>query len=143
MNGKFADDLCFVADDNVALHQIFQFADITGPRVFDHALNSVLAESRRVLAVELAVLMQEIIEEDGDLGATFAQRRNVHGDDVQAVEQIFAKETLPDGALQRFVGGSEHTDIDGDVALAAETGEFAVLEHVQALARYVHQQTRH
>src|SRR5512147_2989228 len=67
VSGKLADDLRFVADNHVALNQVFQLADIARPVVFHHPADGIVAEGRRLLAVKLAVLAQKEIQKYRDL----------------------------------------------------------------------------
>src|SRR5581483_10209166 len=131
VGGKLADDLRFVAHNHIALHEVFQLADVARPAVLHHAGQRVLAERPRLLRIKLAVFAQEELEEDRDLLATLTQRRNVDGDDVEAIKQVLAKGAFLHGTLERLVSGCQDPDVDRDIALAAETREFAVLQDVQ------------
>src|SRR5207248_10888371 len=124
---------CLITNDHVALHQVFKHANVSRPRVFHHAADGIFGKRRRLLAVILAVLAKEELEEDGNLFLTLAQRRNVNGDNVEAVKEIFAEGALFDGALQRFVGGGKDANVNRDVPLAAVAGKLAVLQYVQEL----------
>ena len=61
MGGQLADNLRLVADNHIALHQIFQLADVARPGILHHAADGIVAEGGRLLPVVLAVLAQEEI----------------------------------------------------------------------------------
>ena len=81
----------------------------------------------------LVVLAQEVVHEQRDGVHALAQRRQMDGDDVEPVVQVFAEAPVPDRLLEVAVGGRDHTRVDAHVALAAETREFPVLEHLEQL----------
>src|SRR5947209_587362 len=133
VGGKLADDLWLVAHNRVAPHHVFELADISLPRILHHATDSVITEGSRLLAVIFAVLSQEEIKKHWDLFAPLAQWWNVYGNHVQAIEQVLAKQPVFHLALQRFIGGGQHTHIYRNVALSAQARELAILQHVQQL----------
>ena len=69
--------------------------------------------------------------EGGDVLAARAQRRQVHGDDVEAVKEIFAEFSFADGLAEIDVGGGDDADIDLDFLNAAEVHEPLVLQHAE------------
>ena len=82
MSGKLADDLGLVPDNHISLYEIFQFSDVPRPGVLHHAADGIIAESGRVLSVEIAVLALKEVQQDGDFLAPFPQRRDVNGHHV-------------------------------------------------------------
>src|SRR5205807_819517 len=91
MRGEFANDLSFIAHDHISLHQIFQFANISGPGILHDPGHGGLAELRRMLAIMLTVLGEKEIEKNRNFFAALTQRRYVDGDYIEPVEEIFAE----------------------------------------------------
>ncbi len=76
--------------------------------------------------------------EQRDVFAARAQGRQFKGDDVEAVEEIFAEAAFADGNLEVDVGGGDDADVDLDLLHAAEVHEAAVLEDALDLGLHVH-----
>src|SRR5713101_9089190 len=71
--------------------------------------------------------------EHGNLLTPIAQRRHRNRDDVQTEEEVFTELTACDGALEVAVCCGDGAYVDMDVVFAAQTGEFAVLQHLEQL----------
>ena len=65
---------------------------------------------------------------------TIAQRRQVNGDDVQAVVQILTKRARVDGCPQIAIGRRQDPQVDADRPRTADPLELAVLQHPQQFA---------
>src|SRR5262245_29530531 len=66
-----------------------------------------------------------------DVLRTASQRRQVHGDHVQAIEQILAELSFAGEDFQIDVGGGDHANVNLDLLDAAEVHELPVLEHAK------------
>ena len=89
-----------------------QLSDVAGPAV---ALEEAGRLGRDPLeaAAELARrLGQEVLAERAHVGDPLAQRRQMHGDGVDPVEQIFAEAVRRDGGRQVAVGGGDDARVD-------------------------------
>ena len=53
-----------------------------------------------------------MIDETGDVIAALAQRRQVDGKDVEAVEEVLAERAVPRQIEQAPVGRRDHPDVD-------------------------------
>ena len=89
-------------------------------------------------AVLVGVEVEEVLGEQGNIFAAGAQRGQVDGDDVEAIEEVFAEAALADFLAQIDVGGGEDADVDLNLLDAAEVHEAAVLEDAQNLGLGVH-----
>ena len=78
-----------------------------------------------------------MVHEAGDLVAALPQRSQREADDVETVEQVFAKPARVDGVLQVRVGRGDDADVDGDRARLAERGDLAGFEEAQELGLQV------
>ena len=130
---KIGSMILAVREDDGAFDGVFEFADVAGPVVIDEELHRGVGEIARRLGVVRAVLLEEALDEQRDIFFALAQRRQVEGDDVEAMEQIFAEAAFADEFAQIFVGGGEDADVDFDGFGAAEAHELALLDHAQKL----------
>ena len=89
-------------------------------------------------AVFFGVELKVVGGEEGDVFLAAAERRELEGDDVEAVEEVFAEAALFDGLLEVDVGGGDDADVDLDLLVAAHVHEAAVLEDAQDLGLHVH-----
>src|SRR5262249_44251159 len=87
----------------------------------------------RILAVLARVALEEVAGQDRDLVAALAQRRQLHADDVQPVEEVLAEAALAHRALEVAVRGGDHARVDGHFAVTAEPRELAALQDLQEL----------
>ena len=74
----------------------------------------------------------------GNVFAARAQRRQVDGDDVEAVEEVFAEAAVAHCLAQIDVGGGDDAHVHLDLLDAAEVHEAPVLQHAQNLGLRVH-----
>ncbi len=71
-----------------------------------------------VLAAELG---EEFLDEERDVFFAVAQGRDEEGDDVEAVEEVFAEVAAGDLLFEVLVGGGDDADVDVD-GVVAPTG---------------------
>jgi hypothetical protein len=57
-------------------------------------------------------VFEEAVDEQRDVFAAAAQRRQVDGDDVEAIEEVVAELALANGLAQIDVGGGDDADVD-------------------------------
>ena len=79
-----------------------------------------------------------MLGEQGNIFAAGAQRRQIDGDDVEAVEEVLAEAALADLLAQVDVGGGEDAHVDLNLLNAAEMHEALVLENAQDFGLGVH-----
>ena len=105
MGRQLPNDLGLIAHDHIPLYQVLKLSYVPGPGVLHHSDLRVFAEGRRLLAIKVAVFLQEELEEHRYLFPPFAQRRNMNGNHVQPVEEILAKCAVLNRVFQRLVSG--------------------------------------
>src|SRR5467141_2926395 len=110
-----------------ALDDVFEFPHVAGPVVIHQKLHGRLRELPEGLRVFLAIALQE----KGHIFAAVAQRRNLEVDHVQAVKQIFAEAALANQSEEVDVGSGYDAHVNLELLGAAETHEFALLNHAQ------------
>ena len=74
-----------------------------------------------------------MLHEQRNVVAPLAQRRQLHRDDVQAVEQILAERALGDHLREIGVRRGDDADVDLDRLRVADALELALLQHAQQL----------
>src|SRR5262249_19542722 len=78
-------------------------------------------------------LLREERNQQRNVPATFAQRRQMNRKDIQAVKQIAAKLSIRDHLLQIGVGGGDQTHVNFLRARTAQAFELAFLQNAQQL----------
>jgi len=82
--------------------------------------------------VELAAeLLHEVADEERDVLGALAERRDLNGEDVQAVIEVAAEGALGDALRKIHVGGGDDSDVHALRAIAAEPFEFLLLKHAK------------
>ena len=93
---------------------------------------------RRGHVVFFRILLQEVLDEQRNIFAALAQRRQVKRDHVQTVEQILAERAFAHHLPQIDVGRGDDAHVDVHLLHAAEMHELAILQHAQYLGLRVH-----
>src|SRR5713101_6884303 len=115
------------------LHDIFEFADVAGPIVVHQELHSRGSEMAQGLGIFLAVAVEEMREQRGNIFAAVAQRRQLQMNDVEAVIEILAEAALADEGQEIDVRGGDDAHVDFDLFGAAEAHELALLNDAEEL----------
>ena len=74
-----------------------------------------------------------MLGDERDVLAPLAQRRQVDRNDVDPIEQVFAKTAVGNPLRQILVGRRDHPDVGFHFLEAADAPEFPLLEHAQEL----------
>jgi len=67
----------------------------------------------------------------GDVLGAIAQWRDLYHNDIEAIIEIIAESTLPDGRLQIGVGGGDDALIDLDIFQAPQSAKLPFLDYAQ------------
>src|SRR5450830_1067791 len=126
-------DLFLRADNARAFHHVAQLADIARPTVVEQRLASFIAEAPRRSGVFLDEASEEAVGQGQDVFAAFAQRRQVQGDDVEAVQQVFAEAAVAHHVFEIQVGGRKDAYIGAPGDRVAYALVFLVLDKTQQL----------
>jgi hypothetical protein len=70
-----------------------------------------------------------VVNQHGNVGTPFAQRRQVHRDDVQAEVKILAEGAIAIGSFQVTVGGSDDPNICPKCPIATYALKLPFLQH--------------
>src|SRR5438128_4683489 len=118
--------------DDGPVDLVLQLADVAGPLVLDDGLQGLGAEAH--LALEgLRIAPEEGIGEEDHVLTALAERRQVDGDHGEAIVQILAEASAPQGLVEALVGGRDHAHVDGDDLAAAHPLDLALLQEAQQL----------
>ena len=88
---------------------------------------------RDLLAVLRGELLDEIVDQDGNVLAPLAERGQADRDHLQPVVEVAAERARLDRLLQVAIGGREDADVDLDRLVRADAGDLAVFQHPQQL----------
>ena len=113
-----------------AAHEVFEFADVAGPAMLAEAVERGAVQGFGSHA-GFAGFFEEVAGEDGDVFEALAQGGEADGDDVEAVEEVFAELAGADGLAEVAVGGGDDADVGADGGAAADGGELAFLEDAE------------
>ncbi len=69
--------------------------------------------------------------EGGDVLFVVAKRRNIDGDDIEAIVEVFAEGAIFERGAEIAIGGGDEADVHFDGFRAAEALEFALLKDAQ------------
>ena len=127
------DALDFRIEDQDALDEIAQFADVAGPVILLERGESVVGHLDVGPAVLCAELLQEFFDEERDVFLAVAQRRDKKRNDVETVEEVFAEVAAGDLFFEVFVGGGDDADIDVDGVGGADGEETLLVERAKNL----------
>jgi len=106
------DRCCRPAENGGALDDVLELTHIPGPRMRREHCERVGCEpsnQRRVIAVRLR---QEIPRKDLHVAAALSQRRDVHAQHVQTIEQVDTEKSVVDGILDRDIRRGDDATID-------------------------------
>src|SRR5581483_1733890 len=122
-----------LAEDEDALDEVLELADVAGPRVAEEGVDR-LGTERLLRDPHLAALrLREVAEEEQEVVAALAQRGQVHGHDVQTVVEVGPEAAVLDREREVAVRGRDDADVDGDGLRAPDAEELAVLEDAEEL----------
>src|SRR5262245_37184869 len=120
------------AGDDQALDDVLELAHVARPRVLaerDDRLGRDVADDRLMAVAARRQVAQEVLDEQRDVLAPLAERRDDEVDDVDAVEEVLAELPLGDEIAEVAVGRRDHAHVAGAAdALGADLLDLADLE---------------
>ena len=130
-NEVIGTDLLAFAEDESALNDIPELADVAGPAVAQELFLSFLCHF--LGPASRGIVGDEEIHQGKDVVCSLPQGRNQYVEDIQAVEEIFSELLRLDSLLQVPVCRGDDPDLDRDGRGAANPLEAALLEQAQEL----------
>ena len=125
-------NIVFVAEDHRLFHHVFQLADVARPVVVLHGLEGGGREYF-LKTVFLVGLPQEGLDQGHHVARPFPERRDLDGNDVEAVVEILPEGLFVDHIQQIPVGSGDDAHVDRDGPGAAHPGDLHFLQHPQQM----------
>ena len=110
-------------EDDRAFDDIAQLADVAGPIICLQRGHGFIGDGRRTQALLGRITREEAVRERRNVVAPLCQRRHLHRDDVEPVEEILAEALLFHLIGQIARGGGNHAHVDADVARSSDADE--------------------
>src|SRR5262245_21898434 len=126
-----------VPEHHHAADHVRELAHVFRPVVLHEDAHGRRRELADALVVLLVVLLQEMVDEEGDRVLALAQRRERDRHHVEPVVEVLAEAPVGDRLLEVAVRGRDDPGVDAHVALAAEPRELPVLQHLEQLGLQV------
>ena len=122
-----------VGEDEEALHDVAQLTDVAAPGVVTELLDGIGVYLLDRLAGLLADLPDEMLYEHRDVLPPLGQRGNAYDDNADTVVEVLAEVALLYLLLQVLVRGGHYPYVDCYVLVAADLGQFVLLQHAEDL----------
>src|SRR3989454_8653032 len=116
-----------------ALDDIFKFTDVARPVVVHQEFHSGSGEAPLRLCIFLAVTPEKVVDQQGNIFLAVAQRRQVDGNNVEPVEEVFAKAALAHQSHQIRIGGGQDANVHLDGFGTAQAHVLTLLNYAQQL----------
>ena len=85
-----------ITEDDRALQDVLQLADVTGPRIGAQDLEGLGGQLRGLQPHALGDALQDVVGEHWDVAGSVSQWRDHNRQDVEAVEEVFTEPALSD-----------------------------------------------
>src|ERR1017187_296883 len=122
-----------LAEEHGALDEALELAHVSRPRVPDEKIHRLGRDAVHRGAVGRVRLLEEAAHEGLDVGGALAERRQVDGNDVEAVEEVLAELAGLHHALEVAVRGRHDAHVNGHRLRAAHTLDLLLLQGTQDL----------
>src|SRR5712692_6974459 len=120
------------------LDHVFQLTHVSGPGVGQQRPQRFRSEMPPRAFIFFRVLLEEELHQHRNIFLALAQGREIYGDDIQAIEKVFAELAIAHKLLEVRVGSGDDAHVDLDFVHPAQVHELAILEHTQDLALRIH-----
>ena len=114
-------------EDDQSLDHVSEFADVTGPMALLQRCNGCRSKVLDSPTLLLADLGGEELDEFGYILLALIQWRDVNGNNVESVEEVFAERAFLNLAMKIFVGGCNDAHVDLNRFVAADACDFTFL----------------
>ena len=130
---QLGDQGLFAADQDVAADEVLKLADVSGPVVVLHQTDGASGEQFRGVVEDFCIMVDEVVDQDGQIGDSLAQGWQIDGHCVDAEEEIQAEGAVFDLVAEIAVGGRDEAGGDGAGLVAADPDEGAILQDLEEL----------
>ena len=121
-----------VGQDREPLDDVSQLPDVARPGILRQAHHG-LGGDLESLPPAICVDPEEVLDQEGDVLRSLAQRRHVDLDHSDAVVEVLAKPGSLDLLSEILIGGGDDPDVGLDVPVGADPTELPGLERAQDL----------
>jgi len=132
-----------LADDDGALDDVFQLANVSRPVMHLQRGERVGRQPELLRSFRLAVSGHEVLREKADVADTLPQRRKLYARDVQTIKQILAEILFRDGTIERRVRPGKNSRGESALLRAAESSEFLFFHDAEELCLQLEGQLRY
>src|SRR5438132_7966471 len=115
------------------LQHVAKLANVTGPGATHEHLQRVIAKRLNIGTMLLVELTDEVLSEQRDVFFAVAQRRQVHDENRQSIEKIFAQPAFTDCGPWILICSRDNSDVEFKFLFAAEAPYFSIFKHAQKL----------
>src|SRR3989454_7923637 len=120
-------------EDHGPLDEVGKLAHVPGPRIPAEGVERLARDHLDVSVHRAGEALHEETDQRGDVLGSLPQRRDVDGEDVQAIVEVVAEALLLDQPSEVAVRRGDQTDVDLDRPGAADTLERLLLEDPEEL----------
>ena len=110
---------------------VFQLADVAGPRQLHQQCFGIRMQAFRFCSQLFCGFLQKMACQTRNVPRPFPQRRQLHADHIQAVEQVFTEFTFRHQPLQILMGGGNNPHIHLYRRITADAVKLAFCQHTQ------------
>src|SRR6185503_10621047 len=114
-------------------HRVLQLAHVAGPGVAEEEFPRLGGHAPNRLLLLLRLEVEEVLREKEDVLAALAERRQFHGYDVEAIEEVLAEPSRLHLGLEIAVRRGDEPDVDLAADRVAHPANLRVLKHPQEL----------
>lgn len=119
-------DLWAFGEDHGAFDVVFEFADVSGPRVAFEFFHGVMGDD--VAGGVFALVPEEEVDKEGDIFDPVAERWKLDVDHGESVVEVLAEGTFLHHLFEGAVGSSDDPNVDLGGVVAAKGFDFAGFE---------------
>ena len=124
-------DVPALAQNDRPFHGVFQLADIAGPVIALQGLHGLRREVEDLFSDLRAVFFQKTGGKQRDVAQAFGERRNLNGDDVDAIIQVLPEATLVHFLLEVDVGRQNDAHVRRHGVVRTDRLVLLLLEHAE------------
>ncbi|MGA9793499.1 MAG: hypothetical protein WBQ43_22645, partial [Terriglobales bacterium] len=123
---------------HAALNEVLQLADISSPIGIDQSLHRGSRDRPDALLHTAGEARHKKVDQELNVFASFAQRRDFNGKHPQPVKKVLAKLIIADHALQIAMRGRNQTHINLDGLCTSEAFKLLFLQRTQEFRLQIH-----
>src|SRR5210317_1332450 len=128
----------FVFENNRTLNNVSQLTHVTRPLILFKKFAGHLGDTGDGFAELPVVVANKEINQDHNVVASFTQRRQVDGNDLQTIVEVVAKSFILDLLEQLLIGRGHDTDINRNLFVASDPANGPFFKDTQQLGLHAH-----